>query len=75
MINLGWQKLEKYYRLSDRTPAYAASIVLHLWRKWKWIDIYWNTIDIVTTKASVLNLWHTEYRLKPQPIPPPPQAV
>jgi hypothetical protein len=28
-INLGWQKLDNYYCLTDRTPTYLAAVVLH----------------------------------------------
>jgi hypothetical protein len=28
-INHGWMKLNKYYELTDRSPAYIAALVLH----------------------------------------------
>jgi hypothetical protein len=28
-INHGWMKLNKYYELTDRSPAYVAALVLH----------------------------------------------
>ena len=37
MFNLGWKKIDKYYKLSDKTPAYVAAMVLYPSRKWKWI--------------------------------------
>jgi hypothetical protein len=38
MLNSGWVKLEKYYSSTDDTLAYAASVVLSLYRKWTWIE-------------------------------------
>jgi hypothetical protein len=40
MFNSGWEKMEKYYKLSDRTPVYAAAIVLYPRRKWQWINTH-----------------------------------
>ncbi|OWT42315.1 transposase-like protein [Pochonia chlamydosporia 170] len=34
MYNSGWAKLDKYYRLTDESPAYVAAIVLHPSHKW-----------------------------------------
>jgi hypothetical protein len=33
MFNSGWKKMNKYYELLDKTPAYVAAIVLHPRRK------------------------------------------
>ncbi len=33
MFNSSWAKIDKYYKLSDRTPTYVAAIVLYLSRK------------------------------------------
>jgi hypothetical protein len=38
MFNSGWAKMSKYYSKTDKTLAYVAVIVLHLSRKWKWIE-------------------------------------
>ena len=38
MFNSSWAKIEKYYKLSDLTLVYVASIMLYLGRKWKWIE-------------------------------------
>lgn len=35
-INLGWKKLNKYYELSDLTPAYRAAVALHPHFKLRW---------------------------------------
>ena len=33
-INLGWQKLDHYYTLTDSTPIYRAAVFLHPCMKW-----------------------------------------
>ncbi len=33
MFNSGWAKIDKYYKLLDKTPAYIAVIVLYPSRK------------------------------------------
>jgi len=40
-INLSWKKLDKYYELSDLTPAYRATIIVHLVFKIKWFESKW----------------------------------
>ncbi len=40
MFNSSWAKMDKYYKLSDRTPTYVVAMVLYLSRKWKWIEKY-----------------------------------
>ncbi|KAH7459105.1 hypothetical protein FOMA001_g19259 [Fusarium oxysporum f. sp. matthiolae] len=41
MYNSGWAKLDKYYRLTDESPAYVAAIVLHPSHKWHYIQENW----------------------------------
>jgi hypothetical protein len=38
MYNSGWGKLDKYYRLTDKSPAYVAAIVLYPLHKWHYIQ-------------------------------------
>jgi hypothetical protein len=33
MFNSGWKKIDKYYKLSDKTPANITAIVLYFRRK------------------------------------------
>lgn len=40
-INLGWKKLNKYYELSDVTPAYRAAIAVHPCFKMRWFEKQW----------------------------------
>lgn len=64
MFNTGWETMEKYYILTDRTPAYSAAIILHPSRKWAWIEKQWEAKFIAPTKMLVLTLWISEYRPK-----------
>lgn len=41
MYNSGWAKLDKYYRLTDESPAYVAAVVLHPSHKWHYIHENW----------------------------------
>lgn len=40
-INLGWKKLNKYYALTDATPAYRVAVVLHPHYKMEWFEKHW----------------------------------
>ena len=40
-VNLGWKKLDKYYALSDATPAYRLAIFLHPCFKRRWYKRHW----------------------------------
>jgi hypothetical protein len=66
MLNSGWVKLNKYYSMTDETPAYAASIVLSPYRKWTWIEKNCEPAQITTAKASIIELWEVEYKPKSQ---------
>jgi hypothetical protein len=37
----GWEKLRKYYKLTDETPAYVAAIVLNPGYKWDYVNDHW----------------------------------
>jgi hAT family C-terminal dimerisation region len=40
-LQLAWEKLDKYYRYTDDSPAYVAAIALHPRFKWRWIQKKW----------------------------------
>jgi hypothetical protein len=40
-VNLGWKKLNKYYELSDTSPAYRLSVFLHPSHKMAWFERNW----------------------------------
>jgi hypothetical protein len=63
-INLGWKKLDKYYELSDLTPAYRAAIVVHPVFKMKWFESKWSKshpVWINDAKKAVTSLYN-EYK-------------
>jgi len=41
MFNSRWAKIEKYYKITDKSPAYIAAIILDLNAKWKYIKNNW----------------------------------
>ena len=43
-LNLGWQKLNKYYSLLDVSPIYVTAIVLHPAMKWKFLEQRWRRV-------------------------------
>lgn len=63
-VQLGWEKLDEYYSLTDDSPAYVASICLHPRYKWKWIEKKWaHRPDwIEAAQLGVENLWE-EYKI------------
>lgn len=40
-VNLGWKKLDYYYSLSDRTPAYVLAVFLQPHYRFKWFEQKW----------------------------------
>ncbi|EKG09168.1 HAT domain-containing protein [Macrophomina phaseolina MS6] len=56
-INLGWQVLDKYYRLTDETPAYRAAVVLHPMIKWTFFERNWPHEWIERAQKEVKTLW------------------
>lgn len=68
-INAGWQKLDEYYRLTDRTPIYRAATLLHPCQKWRWFDRCWGHDEdkaswIDDARVAIQQLWD---RYKDQP--------
>jgi hypothetical protein len=39
-VNAGWQKLDYYHQLTDRSPIYRAAVFLHPRLKWRWFERY-----------------------------------
>jgi hypothetical protein len=62
MFNSGWKKIDKYYKLSDKTPANIAAIVLHPGRKWKWIKKHWKAEWVMPAKEKIKTFWETKYK-------------
>jgi len=61
-INSAWSKLDKYYGLTERSSAYIATMVLIPSQKWTWIEDNWAPDWIITAKASVQDLWDSQYK-------------
>jgi hAT family C-terminal dimerisation region/BED zinc finger len=62
MFNSGWKKMNKYYELSDKSPAYVAAIILHPSRKWRWIEKHWKPEWIPSAKQKMKTFWETKYK-------------
>jgi hypothetical protein len=61
-INASWSKLDKYYSLTERSPAYIAAMVLTPSQKWTWIEDNWETEWITTAKTQLQQFWNTQYK-------------
>ena len=65
-INQAWLKLDKYYQLTDESPAYLATMVLHPLLRWKTIEKdLWATKPewVKEGKAKIKALWESEYKM------------
>jgi len=62
MFNMGWGKMEKYYKLTDNSPAYAASMILDPRGKWTYIERNWKSVWLDPAKKLVQTQWDKEYR-------------
>jgi hAT family C-terminal dimerisation region len=64
-LQLGWQKLDKYYRLTDDSCAYVAAIALHPRYKWRWIEKKWaEHIDWQIAADSAIRKQWESYKSK-----------
>ncbi|RKK76034.1 hypothetical protein BFJ71_g17028 [Fusarium oxysporum] len=68
MYNSGWAKLDKYYRLTDESPAYVAAIVLHPSHKWHYIQENWKKEWAESSKKLMETLWN-DYKPVESPLP------
>ncbi|KJZ68169.1 hypothetical protein HIM_12437 [Hirsutella minnesotensis 3608] len=66
-INLGWEKLNKYYCRLDETPIYYAALALHPAFRWGYFENEWkgNAEWVKTAKQMVREVWETDYRQLP----------
>jgi hypothetical protein len=64
--NLGWMKLDKYYTLTEDSPVYLASLVLHPAFRWPSVESQWADHPdwLERGKIAVRELWE-EYRKLP----------
>ena len=63
MFNSSQSKMNKYYKLSDKTLAYVAAIVLYPLRKWKWIEKHQKLKQVLEAKDKMKTFWETKYKL------------
>lgn len=63
-IDSSWAKLRKYYELMDRSPVYAAAVVLNPQLKWDYFKMNWKEHPdwIAQAEKSVEDLWFTMYK-------------
>lgn len=66
-INQAWVVLNKYYKLSDNTPAYQVAVILYPWFKIEYFQNKWCNRPTWITKAdtSVKNM-QSEYKVRYQ---------
>jgi hypothetical protein len=60
--NAGWKKLDKYYSMTDRTPAYSAALVLCPHFKWMYFEREWPAAWVTVAKEQVEALWLKDYK-------------
>lgn len=60
--NAGWKKLDKYYSMTDRTPAYSAALVLCPRFKWTYFELEWPPAWVTVAKEQVEALWLKDYK-------------
>ena len=67
-INNAWDKLDKYYTLTDETPAYVAALVLHPGQKWQYFEKRWDQQAwLESAKAKMLAFYH-DWQFQSAPI-------
>jgi len=62
-IDSCWAKLRKYYKLIDKSPVYAAAVVLNPQYKWDYFNTHWADHPewIAQAQDSVEDLWRNMY--------------
>lgn len=68
-IDMCWSVLRKYYELSDATPAYAASLLLHPSFRLSYVKKNWQGSWVEPTLEQVRSLWQA-YKNPLQPPAP-----
>ncbi|KAI8402177.1 hypothetical protein FOFC_17482 [Fusarium oxysporum] len=63
-VNLGWEKLNKYYSRLDETPIYYTALALHPAFRWGYFENEWkdNTKWVMKAKQMVREVWESNYR-------------
>jgi hypothetical protein len=72
----GWEKLEKYYTLTNQSPAYIAAIVVCPQYKWDFFTrLGWKPKWIESSYIKVQNLWDSKYKGVQLPKLPQPSQI
>ncbi|KAM5527603.1 hAT family dimerization domain protein [Fusarium oxysporum f. sp. phaseoli] len=60
-VNLGWEKLNKYYSRLDETPIYYTALALHPAFRWGYFENEWkdSTKWVMKAKQMVREVWTT----------------
>jgi hypothetical protein len=68
--NAGWAKIDKYYSLTDSSPAYIAALVLAPQYKWDYFVHSWEDHPewIIQAKTTMQEFWRTSYKSSVAPI-------
>ena len=61
--------LNKYYTLTDDTPAYAAAVLLDPTKRQAYIEKNWPSVWHSDVIGKVMQLWEAEYKHKRIPSP------
>ena len=63
-IIASWNKFDKYYKLSDHTPIYAAAILLHPALRRRYLDTTWASYSdyIQPAVTTVKDWWMKDYK-------------
>lgn len=63
-INLGWDKLEKYYSLLDETLIYYTALALYPVYRWDYFDEQWDGHPdwVAKAKEMIKDVWVTDYK-------------
>ncbi|OXV05306.1 hypothetical protein Egran_06926, partial [Elaphomyces granulatus] len=80
MFDSGWAKMDKYYTLTDESPAYLAAIILNPNFKWQYIQSNWKPDWLPRARTMMAEFWQS-YKLQtssistPTLIPEPTQGL
>lgn len=66
-IETGWEKINKYYKITEESPVYAASIMLNPTWKLAYFDVHWaeHPTWLSRAKKDVRSLWNKQYKSAP----------
>ena len=65
MVNSGWAKMEKYYNLTDESPAYIIALVMNPSMKWAYVQQQWRPEWLPKAREMVLQYWKDNYKPLP----------